>query len=126
MTPAGGRPGRQRRQRRRRRRRLAVRGQATVVGIAGFCVAEQVRPARLAVRNGVVVRVVAVDGGATLPAGSRPSIDALFERAVAAARAATGMDVRSDAAYHYRTRLVIGTRANDAGVAYAVSQLVNH
>ena len=112
------------RNRQHRWQQLGLRDYTVVIGTSCFCTAEWVRPAQLEVRNGVVVRVTAVDDGAELPVESRPSIDDLFAQAITAAEAGTVVEVRYDAAYHYPASLVIGTLANDAGVAYAVSGLV--
>jgi hypothetical protein len=91
-----------------------------------FCTVEAVTPARVEVRDGRVVAVRAIATGQPLsqPLSLVPTIDSLFVWAIAEAERDGHVEVAYDRRDGYPTRLVIGTLANDAGVAYEVTNLV--
>jgi hypothetical protein len=91
-----------------------------------FCTVEAVTPARVEVRDGRVVDVRAIATGQPLSQPLRfvPTIDSLFVWAIAEAERDGHVEVAYDGRHGYPTRLVIGTLANDAGVAYEVTNVV--
>jgi uncharacterized protein DUF6174 len=89
-----------------------------------FCGAETVTPARVEVRDGRVVDIRSLATGQRLSFAFVPTIDLLFEWAIAEAEAGGHVEVAYHPLLSYPTRLVIGTLANDAGVAYGVTALV--
>ena len=89
-----------------------------------FCTIETVTPARVEVRDGVVVDVRALATGQPLPFAFVPTIDLLFEWAIREAENDGHVEVTYNPLLSYPIRLVIGTLANDAGVAYDVTDLV--
>lgn len=89
-----------------------------------FCIPDVVTPARVEVRDGVVVDARAIDTGRRLPLELFDPIDALFARAIDAAERGEPVEASYHRTLSYPTRLVIGTLANDAGVWYEISRLV--
>lgn len=81
-------------------------------------------PARVEVRDGVVVDVRALATGQPLPFAFVPTIDLLFEWAIREAENDGHVEVSYHPLLSYPVRLVIGTLANDAGTAYGVRALV--
>jgi hypothetical protein len=91
---------------------------------ACFCGTETVTPARVEVRDDRVVDIRSLATGQRLSFTSVPTIDLLFEWAIAEAEAGGHVEVAYHPLLSYPTRLVIGTLANDAGILYGVSKLV--
>jgi hypothetical protein len=89
-----------------------------------FCTSEMLTPARVDVRDGRVVSVRARIDGRALPQEYVPTIDSLFRWAIREADGDGHVEVSYDPLLSYPVRLVIGTLANDAGVAYHVADLV--
>jgi len=81
-------------------------------------------PARVEVRDGVVVDVRALGTGQPLPFAPFPTIDLLFQRAIQEAENDGHVEVTYHPLLSYPVRLVIGTLANDAGTAYSVTALI--
>jgi hypothetical protein len=90
---------------------------------ACFCSAETVAPARVEVRDRRVVDVRSLATGQSLPVAWVPTIDSLFKWAIAEAERGGHVEVAYHRRLSYPVRLVIGTLANDAGVAYSVTKL---
>jgi hypothetical protein len=89
-----------------------------------FCIPDAVTPARVEVRDGVVVDARALDDGRALPLQFFDPIDTLFADAIEAAERGEPVEASYHRTLSYPTRLEIGTLANDAGVRYEVSRLV--
>ncbi|MEW5931397.1 MAG: DUF6174 domain-containing protein [Gemmatimonadota bacterium] len=88
-----------------------------------FCPEEATQPARVEVRGDRVVKVTNIRTGRDLDVRLGLTVEQLFEMIAAAERDGTYLE----AAYHprrgYPVGAVIGTLANDAGVAYSLSDL---
>ncbi len=88
-----------------------------------FCTEEATQPARVEVRDDRVVKVTSIRTGRELSRDLGLTVEQLFERIAAADRDGTFLEV----AYHpergYPAAATIGTLANDAGVAYSLSNL---
>jgi hypothetical protein len=89
-----------------------------------FCGAETVTPARVEVRDGRVADIRSLATGQQLSLAFVPTIDSLFERAIAEAERGGHVAVAYHPLLSYPTRLEIGMLANDAGTLYGVSKLV--
>lgn len=88
-----------------------------------FCPEEATQPARVEVRDDRVVKVTNLRTARALDVRLGLTVEELFGMIAAAARDGTYLEV----AYHpqraYPVAAVIGTLANDAGVAYSLSDL---
>ena len=88
-----------------------------------FCLPEATQPARVEVRGDRVVRVVSLQTGRELDRGLGLTVEELFDRIAAAHRDGTYLDVGYHPHRGYPARATLGTLANDAGVAYSLSDL---
>lgn len=88
-----------------------------------FCPEEATLPARVEVRDDRVVRVTSFRTGRDLDVRLGLTVEQLFDRIAEAEQDGTYLE----ASYHpqrgYPVGAVIGTLANDAGVAYSLSDL---
>ena len=88
-----------------------------------FCHEEATQPARVEVRGDRVVKVTSFRTGRDFDVRMGVTVEQLFEMIAAAERDGTYLE----ASYHprrgYPVGAVIGTLANDAGVAYSLSDL---
>lgn len=88
-----------------------------------FCPEEATQPARVEVRGDRVVKVTSFRTGRDLDVRVGLTVEQLFERIAAAERDGTYLEASYHSQRGYPVGAVIGTLANDAGVAYSLSDL---
>lgn len=101
----------------------APRSYTYVHAASCFCAPSYRQPVNVDVEAGVVTAVRVAATGEPVPDATtaHASIEMLFDRAIAAAQRGDYVEVTYDAAFGAPVRLVLGTLANDAGVAHYLS-----
>ena len=93
--------------------------------ISCFCGSDITRPVLIEVRGGAVVNVWDVETTKPVTDKSRyPTITSLFDAAIAERSRGGSVSVSYDRATGIPARLEVGTLANDAGVLYLISELI--
>lgn len=90
---------------------------------ACFCTPEDQEPVRITVRGDRVVSVASLKMGEKRGTLSYPTVDGLFDRLADAMQSGTHAEAKYHPRLGYPMQAVIGTLANDAGVAHSLRDL---
>ncbi len=88
-----------------------------------FCTPEDQEPVRITVRDDRVVSVVSLKTGEKRGTLSYPTVERLFDRLAEAMQSGTYAEAKYHPRLGYPVQAVVGTLANDAGVAHSLREL---